>query len=105
MKDDVPESEKKRRHEAIEALQERTLAEINSRYLGETVQVLVEDQVKGKWRGRTPQNKLVFFESAGDLRGTLVDVQVVWTGPWSLQGRVPNSEGAREDAPFVVLAS
>ncbi|PJF26594.1 MAG: tRNA (N6-isopentenyl adenosine(37)-C2)-methylthiotransferase MiaB [Phototrophicales bacterium] len=105
MVDDVPESEKKRRHEALEALQERTLAEINSRYLGETVQVLVEDQVKGKWRGRTPQNKLVFFESAGDLRGTLVDVQVVWTGPWSLQGRVPNSEGAREDAPLIVLAS
>ena len=105
MEDDVPESEKKRRHEAIEALQERMLAEINSRYLGETVQVLVEDQVKGKWRGRTPQNKLVFFESTGDLRGTLVDVQVVWTGPWSLQGRVPNSAGAREDAPLVVLAS
>jgi tRNA-2-methylthio-N6-dimethylallyladenosine synthase len=105
MEDDVPESEKKRRHEAIEALQERTLAEINSRYLGETVQVLVEDQVKGKWRGRTPQNKLVFFESAGDLRGTLVDVQVVWTGPWSLQGRVPSSSGAREDAPLIVLAS
>jgi tRNA-2-methylthio-N6-dimethylallyladenosine synthase len=105
MVDDVPESEKKRRHEALETLQERTLAEINSRYLGETVQVLVEDRVKGKWRGRTPQNKLVFFESADDLRGTLVDVQVVWTGPWSLQGRVPSSSGAREDAPLIVLAS
>jgi tRNA-2-methylthio-N6-dimethylallyladenosine synthase len=105
MEDDVPEAEKKRRHEALEALQERTAAEINSRYLGETVQVLVEDQFKGKWRGRTPQNKLVFFESAGDLRGALVDVQIIWTGPWSLQGRVPSVAGAREDAPIIVLAS
>jgi tRNA-2-methylthio-N6-dimethylallyladenosine synthase len=105
MEDDVPEDEKKRRHEALEALQERTAAEINSRWLGETVQVLVEDQFKGKWRGRTPQNKLVFFESAGDLRGALVDVQIVWTGPWSLQGRVPSLAGACDDAPMRMLAS
>ncbi len=105
MDDDVPESEKRRRHEALEALQERTLAELNSRYLGETVQVLVEDQVRGKWRGRTPQNKLVFFESAGDLRGRLMNVQITWTGPWSLQGRIPLSADAREDAPLIVLAS
>ncbi|MCX6047893.1 MAG: radical SAM protein [Chloroflexi bacterium] len=87
MDDDVPEEEKVRRHAAVEALQEEICAEINSRRLGEIVEVLVEDQHKGKWRGRTRQNKLVFVESELPLRGRLVDVQITWTGPWSMQGR------------------
>ncbi|CAN5507737.1 tRNA (N6-isopentenyl adenosine(37)-C2)-methylthiotransferase MiaB [soil metagenome] len=87
MDDDVPEEEKVRRHAAVEALQEEICAEINSRRLGEIVEVLVEDQHKGKWRGRTRQNKLVFVESDLPLRGRLVDVQITWTGPWSMQGR------------------
>ena len=31
--------------------------------------VLFEEQVKGRWKGRTPTNKLVFVESDDDLRG------------------------------------
>jgi len=87
MTDDVPETEKVRRHTAIEAIQEEICAEINARQLGETVEVLVEDQHKGKWRGRTRQNKLVFVDSDLPLRGRLVQAQITWTGPWSMQGR------------------
>lgn len=87
MSDDVPEAEKVRRHQVIEDLQEAVSGQINSRFLGETVEVLVEDQHKGKWRGRTRQNKLVFIESDLPLRGRLVDAQITWTGPWSMQGR------------------
>ncbi len=87
MIDDVPEEEKVRRHQALEALQEEVCAEINARLLGETVEVLVEDQHKGKWRGRTRQNKLVFVESELPLRGHLVEAQITWTGPWSMQAR------------------
>ncbi|MEZ4864215.1 MAG: tRNA (N6-isopentenyl adenosine(37)-C2)-methylthiotransferase MiaB [Caldilineaceae bacterium] len=85
--DDVPEAEKVRRHKVLEALQEEVCSAINSRFLGETVEVLVEEQHKGKWRGRTRQNKLVFIESDLPLRGRLVDAQITWTGPWSMQGR------------------
>ncbi|MBN2470597.1 MAG: tRNA (N6-isopentenyl adenosine(37)-C2)-methylthiotransferase MiaB [Anaerolineae bacterium] len=91
MEDDVPPEEKERRRKALDDLQQQIVAEINARYLGETVEVLVEDKHKGKWRGRTPQNKLVFFESERDLLGELVDVQITWTGPWSMQGRLPGS--------------
>jgi tRNA-2-methylthio-N6-dimethylallyladenosine synthase len=66
--DDVPEAEKARRHQVLEALQEAACAEINSRFLGATVEVLVEDQHKGKWRGRNRQNKLVFFDGRGLAR-------------------------------------
>ena len=85
--DDVPEDEKVRRHRVVEDLQEAVCAEINARQLGETVEILVEDQHKGKWRGRTRRNKLVFVESDLPLAGRLVDVEIVWTGPWSMQGR------------------
>ncbi|WP_336248229.1 TRAM domain-containing protein [Methanothrix soehngenii] len=71
----------------LEALQEQVSSEINARSLGEIVEVLVEDQHKGKWRGRNRQNKLVFIESDLPLRGRLVEAQITWTGPWSMQGR------------------
>ncbi len=87
MADDVPEEEKVRRHKRLEELQEQVSAEINAAYLGETVEVLVEDRHKGKWRGRNRQNKLVFIESDLPLRGRLVQAQVTWTGPWSMQAR------------------
>jgi tRNA-2-methylthio-N6-dimethylallyladenosine synthase len=75
------------RHKVLESLQEQISADINRRFWGETVEVLVEDRHKGKWRGRNRQNKLVFLESDLPLRGRLVDVQITWTGPWSMQGR------------------
>ena len=102
MEDDVPEEEKKRRHELLDEQQARINAEINSQYLGQTLEVLVEDQHKGKWRGRTPQNKLVFFEDSGDWCGKLVDVEVLWTGPWSMQGRLPHAQTI--DEPLIVMA-
>jgi len=92
MADDVSEDEKKARHEAIDAMQAEILAEINRRSLGQIVEVLVEEQHKGKWRGRTPQNKLVFFEAEGDWRGQLAQVQITWTSPWSMQARLPQPE-------------
>ena len=65
--DDVPAEEKKRRWDALDKLQEQVVGEINGRLLGETVEVLVEDlHKKGRWRGRTRTNKLVFF--ADDAR-------------------------------------
>lgn len=99
MLDDVPEDEKVRRHKALEQLQERVCGQINARLLGETVELLIEGEHKGKWRGRTRQNKLVFVESAQNLRGRLIEAQITWTGPWSMQGRFvrdvsPEARGA-----------
>jgi tRNA-2-methylthio-N6-dimethylallyladenosine synthase len=100
MEDDVTDAEKKHRHRMLDELQGRVVAEINSKYLGQTLPVLVEEMHKGKWRCRTPQNKLVFFEAEGDLRGQVVDVEITWTGPWSMQGRLPVEKTA--DDPLVV---
>jgi tRNA-2-methylthio-N6-dimethylallyladenosine synthase len=88
MVDDVPEEEKMRRFRMLEALQERISAEINATYLGQRVEVLFEEKVKERWKGRTPTNKLVFVESQEDLRGRILPVTITWTGPWSMLGRV-----------------
>jgi len=87
--DDVSEEAKWDRFRALEGLQEQIVGEINSRYLGETVEVLFEEKVRGRWKGRTPTNKLVFVESDENLRGELREVTITWTGPWSMQGRMP----------------
>lgn len=103
MEDDVPDEEKRIRHKMIEDLQARVVAEINGKYLGEHIEVLVEDRHKGKWRARTPQNKLVFFEAQGDWKGKLTTVEITWTGPWSMQGRLPKQEKAVD--PLVIVAN
>jgi len=48
---------------------------------------LVESKEKGKWRGRTRSDKLVFFGDQTDRLGQLVNVRVERTSPWSLQGK------------------
>ncbi len=87
--DDVPPQIKELRRKAIDDLQRRIVGEINAQYLGRTVEVLVEERYKGKWRGRTRTNKLVFFDVDDvDWTGELVQVRITWAGPWSMQGTV-----------------
>lgn len=88
MADNVTEEEKMRRFRLLEELQEEIVAEINKKYLGETVEVLFEEKVKNRWKGRTPTNKLVFVESDEDLKGKILPVTVTWTGPWSMQANL-----------------
>ncbi len=85
MVDDVTNEEKMRRFRMLEDLQEQIVGEINQKYLGQTVDVLFEEKVKDRWKGRTPTNKLVFVESDEDLLGKLLPVTVTWAGPWSMQ--------------------
>lgn len=89
MENDVPKEEKWRRFRMLEELQESIVSKINAQLLGKTVEVLFEGKSRGRWRGRTPTNKLVFVESDENLRGQLQEVVITWTGPWSMQGRLP----------------
>ena len=79
--------EKERRRALLEKLQTRIAAETNAALLGQTTQVLVEERQGKRWKGRTRHNKLVFFEHEGDWRGHLAEVEIIWTGPWSLVGK------------------
>ncbi len=107
MADDVPDAEKRRRFHLIEALQKEVSQERNNRWLGETVEVLVESKHKGSWRGRSPQNKLVFFDDPRELKGELVQVKIEHAGPWSLSGTLVDANVAElepvETIPLTVL--
>jgi tRNA-2-methylthio-N6-dimethylallyladenosine synthase len=94
LEDDVSEAEKWERFRALEELQEQISAEINKNYLGETVEVLFEEEVRGRWKGRTTTNKLVFVESEEPLQGQVLPIVISWTGPWSMQGRLVNQLSA-----------
>ncbi len=92
--DDVPLEEKHRRRQEIDDLQSRIVGEINARWQGETVEVLVERRRRAtggqqpRWEGRTETNKLVYFDHEADWRGRTAQVRITWTGPWSMIGEV-----------------
>jgi tRNA-2-methylthio-N6-dimethylallyladenosine synthase len=91
--DDVPAEEKDRRRKVIEDLQAGILTRINLGYLDQKVEVLVEDKVKNRWKGRTRNNKLVFFEDdAREWKGKLAGVRIGWTGPWSMIGKITSPD-------------
>lgn len=102
--DDVPDEEKWRRFRLLEAQQERIVGELNGKLQGETVEVLFEGLQKGRWRGRTPNMKLVFVESTQDLKGEMLPIQITWTGPWSMQGRLlPEHADPIEEVPLITI--
>lgn len=88
MADDVPEAVKKQRHRRLDALMQAICLDHNRKLLGAAPEILVEKKHKGKWMGRTRQNKLVFVESERDLLGCLIHADITWAGAWSMQGRL-----------------
>jgi tRNA-2-methylthio-N6-dimethylallyladenosine synthase len=102
--DNVPPEEKKRRLDAVNTLQEQIVAGINAGLLGRTVEILVEEKDRGRWRGRTRTNKLVFFEdeTQQNWHGKLVELEITWTGPWSLRGVLPGQQPIDVTAPLTI---
>jgi len=88
LEDNIPPVEKRRRLDQIERLQEVIAAEINAQLWDKVVEVLVEEERKGKWQSRTRSGKLVFFSNSNDCRGKLMKIRIEKSSPWSLQGRV-----------------
>lgn len=95
--DNVPPEEKHRRHQAVEDQQVVIAARKKARLLHQTHEILVDGYAKGRWRGRTRGNQLVFFDAPGtdsDWVGRLVDVKITETHSWYLVGEpVPEASG------------
>ncbi|MCL2707038.1 MAG: MiaB/RimO family radical SAM methylthiotransferase [Dehalococcoidia bacterium] len=86
--DDVPLEIKKARLASVEALQKQIAGELNAIYLGQTMEVLVDGTNKGRWKGRTRSDKIVFFSGGKNLQGKTIMVFIEKTGSWSLQGKL-----------------
>ena len=100
--DDVSPEEKARRLKELDLLQENFLREKNETLLGQKLEVLIEGRKKGKWQGRTRTDKLVFIPESVTGMGSLVDVLIEKTSPWSLQGVVTTDDADQPAAPAPV---
>jgi tRNA-2-methylthio-N6-dimethylallyladenosine synthase len=85
--DPVPEPEKKRRFQVLNAQQQRAQRTRNAARLGQVEQVLVDGvTAPGRLAGRTPHFRIVHFDGPDDLLGRTVEVEVSDAGPNSLVG-------------------
>ncbi len=79
MEDDIPEEVKKRRLTEIIDLQQKMGLERTQRFLGQTVEVLVEKDSKRSdkhWSGRNSQNTVVVFPKENYKPGDFVNVKI-----------------------------
>jgi len=89
--DDVAPPEKKRRINLLLEAQRRIAEEANRRWLGRTVEVLVERVEDGELRGRTRQNKVVIGAAPlGAAAGTVRRIQIEQASAWQLKGQALN---------------
>jgi tRNA-2-methylthio-N6-dimethylallyladenosine synthase len=85
----VPEDEKYERLRFLNSVVGEVSHRCNKRYLGKTVEVLVEgrsERSPDRLTARTRTNKIVNFVADENLVGRLVDVQIDSANPWALRG-------------------
>ena len=86
MKDDVSDEDKRYRLRAVDELQEQIQTELNSSYVDVETQVLIEGMKRGRIYGRNRSDKLVYVDAPEDTIGSMVNVTIKETSPWSLNG-------------------
>jgi tRNA-2-methylthio-N6-dimethylallyladenosine synthase len=89
--DDVSQPEKKRRINLLLEAQRRIAEEANRRWLGRTLEVLVERVEAGELSGRSRQNRVVIATAPlGAEPGTVRRVHIEQATAWQLKGRALN---------------
>ncbi len=91
MEDSVPEEAKKERLQELIKLQKRISGENNSAFLGTEAEVLVDGKSAkspGMLFGRTPAGKNIVFPGEGAPPGSIVNVKITKTGPYTLVGEM-----------------
>ena len=91
--DQIPDDVKADRLQRVQALATQHGLERSQRYLGRTVEVLVEDanpkNPQKQVMGRTRQGRQVYFDGKLDeLQGEFVDVVITEARTWSLMGEL-----------------
>ena len=100
MDDDVPEDVKKRRNNELLAVQNEICEEENLKFLGQTVEVLVEgpskaarkqassENVVEQLTGRTPSDHIAVFNGNARLVGRILPVRIYDVTPFTLFGDI-----------------
>lgn len=85
----VPEEEKYERLRFLNSVVSEVSHHRNKRYLGRTVEVLVEgrsERSPNRFTGRTRANKVVNFDGQEELIGKLIELEIQDANPWALRG-------------------
>jgi len=86
LKDNISPKEKDRRDKILTEVLKQTALEKNKKYIGKTVEVLVNKTEKGFLFGKTRTYKTVKVESKKKLLGQFVKVKIIDALPWGLKG-------------------
>ena len=93
--DQIPDHVKAERLQRVQQLANQHGLERSQRYLGRTVEVLVEDanpRNPNQVMGRTRQGRQVYFDgNLSDLKGSFVKVHITEARTWSLLGKLVSS--------------
>jgi tRNA-2-methylthio-N6-dimethylallyladenosine synthase len=88
MKDTVSKPEKVSREKYLNEILKITTYENNRKYVGKTLDVLVENYKNGFYFGRTRTMKNVKFENAKkNIIGKFVEVKIIKANVWNLEGK------------------
>ncbi len=96
MPDTVSRDEKKRRLRAVDDLQARIQSEINADLVGRQFDILVDGETRGRLRGRTRGDKLVYLTGGGPALGDTVQIGITGASPWSLEGDLRATQTQKE---------
>jgi tRNA-2-methylthio-N6-dimethylallyladenosine synthase len=86
--DPIPDGVKRQRHQELLELQRRISEEESRKFIGQTVEVLVEGESDGRLHGRSRDHRTVVFPGDECLLGELVEVRVVGTAGGTLLGEI-----------------
>ncbi len=89
IKDDISKKVKSERwHHLNDVILKNNSKKALDRFLGQTVNILVESQTDKKCVGRSEHFKIVEFESGRNILGEIVPVKITNSLPWSLEGEL-----------------
>jgi tRNA-2-methylthio-N6-dimethylallyladenosine synthase len=94
--DSVERHEKKRRLRVIDDLQADIQASINADLVGQEFDILVDGETRGRLRGRTRGDKLVYLTGGGPALGETVRIGITGASPWSLVGDLRATQSQKE---------
>ena len=92
MEDPTPKEEKNARFDRLCALQNQISEEVHRRYVGRTVEVLIDGRDGDKLTARTEGGRLVRLEGDECLIGQFAQVQITGSTTWSLTGTWKEAE-------------
>lgn len=89
IEDNVSKKEKQRRKQILTKILTQTGLENNKKYIGKTLEVLVEKKnKKGEWLGKARTFKVVKFKSSKELLGQFVKVEIKKVRSFGLEGQL-----------------